>query len=156
MGIDLLWLLLPVAAISGWYAASRTRARGRAMGASGSISPDYFKGINYLLNEQPDKAIDIFIKLLEVDSETVEIDGEQIPLEMEPTTSIASMLSEQNPLWRDLKAFFAGDLARTRDGLVSLEPYRPGRIPIVFVHGTFSSSTSSPSPRASTAARASG
>ena len=29
-------------------------------------------GLNYLLNEQPDKAVDIFIKLLDVDSETVE------------------------------------------------------------------------------------
>lgn len=36
------------------------------------FSPDYFKGLNYLLNEQPDKAIDVFIGLLEVNSETVE------------------------------------------------------------------------------------
>jgi lipopolysaccharide assembly protein B len=36
------------------------------------ISPVYFKGLNYLLNEQPDKAIDLFIKLLDVDSDTVE------------------------------------------------------------------------------------
>lgn len=36
------------------------------------FSSDYFKGLNYLLNEEPDKAIDIFIKLIEVDNETVE------------------------------------------------------------------------------------
>lgn len=36
------------------------------------LSPEYFKGLNYLLNEQPDKAIDVFIRLLEVNSETVE------------------------------------------------------------------------------------
>lgn len=75
------------------------------------------------------------------DGETVEIAGRQIPLEMEPTSSIASMLAEENPVWRELKAFFAGDYARIRDGLVSLEPYRPGRIPVVLVHGTFSSGT---------------
>lgn len=34
--------------------------------------PAYYKGLNFLLNEQPDKAIDVFINLLEVDSETVE------------------------------------------------------------------------------------
>lgn len=34
--------------------------------------PDYFKGLNYLINEQPDKAIEVFVKMLEVDSETVE------------------------------------------------------------------------------------
>lgn len=74
------------------------------------------------------------------DGESVEIDGRDVPLEMEPTSAIASMMAEQNPFWRDLKRFFVGDLARERDGLVSLEPYRPGRIPVVLVHGTFSSS----------------
>lgn len=37
-----------------------------------AFNPAYFKGLNYLLNEQPDKAIDVFIGLLEVNSETVE------------------------------------------------------------------------------------
>jgi len=37
-----------------------------------SLSKEYFTGLNYLLNEEPDKAIDSFISLLEVDSETVE------------------------------------------------------------------------------------
>ena len=32
----------------------------------------YFKGLNFLLNEQPDKAIEVFIRVLEVNSETVE------------------------------------------------------------------------------------
>ncbi|MCR9094443.1 MAG: alpha/beta hydrolase [bacterium] len=73
------------------------------------------------------------------DGETVEIEGRTVPLEMEPTSSIASMMTDRNPLWRDLKRFFAGDLAQARDGLVSLDPYRPGRIPVVLVHGTFSS-----------------
>jgi lipopolysaccharide biosynthesis regulator YciM len=68
--IELLLLLLPVAAASGWWAANRSDA-GR--GASGSSSdPSFFRGLNYLLNEQPDKAIDVFLKLAEVDGETVE------------------------------------------------------------------------------------
>lgn len=33
---------------------------------------DYFTGLNYLLNEQPDKAVDIFLKLLKADEDTVE------------------------------------------------------------------------------------
>lgn len=32
----------------------------------------YFRGLNHLLNEEPDKAIDVFIEMLEVDSDTVE------------------------------------------------------------------------------------
>jgi lipopolysaccharide biosynthesis regulator YciM len=68
--IELLWLLLPVAAASGWYAASRESNR-RAKRLS-SISSDYFKGLNYLINEQPDKAIEVFIKMVEVDEDTLE------------------------------------------------------------------------------------
>jgi lipopolysaccharide assembly protein B len=33
---------------------------------------DYFTGLNYLLNEQPDKAVDVFIKLIKADEETIE------------------------------------------------------------------------------------
>jgi lipopolysaccharide biosynthesis regulator YciM len=69
---EILWLLLPVAAASGWLAATRG-TRGRPHGpARPSLRSDYFKGLNYLLNEQPDKAIEVFVKVLEVDSETVE------------------------------------------------------------------------------------
>ena len=40
--------------------------------AENQLTREYVVGLNYLLNEQPDKAVDVFIKLLEVDSETVE------------------------------------------------------------------------------------
>ncbi|WP_198265545.1 lipopolysaccharide assembly protein LapB [sulfur-oxidizing endosymbiont of Gigantopelta aegis] len=36
------------------------------------LSSDYFKGLNYLLNEQTDKAIDVFVGMLEVGEETVD------------------------------------------------------------------------------------
>lgn len=68
---DLLWLLLPLAAASGWYAARRDQRR-QATPKDGGLSPDYFRGINYLLNEQPDKAIEVFTQMLEVNTETVE------------------------------------------------------------------------------------
>ncbi len=72
----LLWLLLPVAATSGWFAARRgLRAQetvSRPSLTRRRLSSDYLQGLNYLLNEQPDKAIDVFIKLIDVDSETVE------------------------------------------------------------------------------------
>jgi lipopolysaccharide assembly protein B len=68
---DLLWLLLPLAAASGWYAAHRDQRR-VASSKDGGLSPEYFRGINYLLNEQPDKAIEVFTQMLEVNTETVE------------------------------------------------------------------------------------
>ena len=69
--LELLWLLLPAAAASGWIAARRSAARPREQGPR-ERDPAYFRGLNYLLNEQPDKAIDVFVQMLEVDSETVE------------------------------------------------------------------------------------
>jgi lipopolysaccharide assembly protein B len=68
---ELLWLLLPVAAASGWVAARRSQQRAAERPAP-EHAPAYFMGLNYLLNEQPDKAIDVFVQMLEVDSETVE------------------------------------------------------------------------------------
>ncbi len=67
-----LWpLLLPAAAFSGWWIAKRHDSV-KEIDASNQLSREYVVGLNYLLNEQPDKAVDVFIKLLEVDSETVE------------------------------------------------------------------------------------
>ena len=65
----LFWLLLPVAAASGWFLAKYDRHR-RAQARD--LPTAYFKGLNFLLNEQPDKAIEVFVQALEVNSETVE------------------------------------------------------------------------------------
>ncbi len=69
---DFLWLLLPLAAGTGWLAGRYGKHRRDSAAAADDLRSNYFKGINYLLNEQPDKAIEVFIKVLEVDSETVE------------------------------------------------------------------------------------
>ena len=69
--IDLLWLLLPLAAASGWLAARLDQKRHPGRTAK-ELPSAYFKGLNFLLNEQPDKAIEVFIQMLEVDSDTVE------------------------------------------------------------------------------------
>ncbi len=67
-----LWpMLLPAAAFSGWWIARRNYVV-KEPNKSNHLSREYVVGLNYLLNEQPDKAVDVFIKLLEVDSETVE------------------------------------------------------------------------------------
>jgi lipopolysaccharide assembly protein B len=67
-----LWpMLLPAAAFSGWWIARRNYAV-KQPDESNQLSREYVVGLNYLLNEEPDKAVDIFIKLLEVDSDTVE------------------------------------------------------------------------------------
>jgi len=60
MEIELWWLLaLPAFFALGWF-ASRLDARGNRR-ASAQMPDAYFKGLNFLLNEQPDKAIDAFV-----------------------------------------------------------------------------------------------
>lgn len=64
-------LLLPVAAATGWYLARRA---GRRPGqADAAVNADYLTGLNHLVNEDADKAIQVFTRLLEVDQDTVEI-----------------------------------------------------------------------------------
>ena len=69
--MEWLFLLLPIAAMSGWLSA-RKHYKKPSNPKQSYFDPEYFKGLNYLLNEEPDKAIDVFIRLLEVNSETVE------------------------------------------------------------------------------------
>ena len=74
------------------------------------------------------------------DAEAVLIDRQPVPLETESTASLAYMLSGL-PVWEfEFGGFLRGNmLDRSPSRLVALEPYRPGRIPVVFVHGTASS-----------------
>jgi lipopolysaccharide biosynthesis regulator YciM len=69
--LELLFLLLPLAAASGWWIARRDAAT--HPGEPLSAAPALFRGLNYLLNEQPNKAIDVLVKLAEVDGEVAEI-----------------------------------------------------------------------------------
>ena len=72
MGLELLFLLLPIAALSGWWTGRRSVPKADSQDYP-LFSADYFKGLNYLLNEQPDKAIDVFVRMLDVDGNTIDI-----------------------------------------------------------------------------------
>ncbi len=70
----------------------------------------------------------------------VSLDGYSVPLELEPTAALAETLAEGRPWELELSAFFGTLLNVHRPlQLVAREPYRPGVIPVVFVHGTASS-----------------
>jgi lipopolysaccharide biosynthesis regulator YciM len=69
--LDWIWPAFALAFLCG-VLLTRWWLLGRVKGDS-KVNQDYFKGLNFLLNEEPDKAIEVFIKALEVDSETVEL-----------------------------------------------------------------------------------
>lgn len=67
----IVFLLVVAAGLAGWFLARWTRSGHRHLPAR-FASAEYFKGLNFLLNEEPDKAIEVFIRMAEVDSDTVE------------------------------------------------------------------------------------
>jgi lipopolysaccharide biosynthesis regulator YciM len=64
-------LLIPLFFGLGW-AAARVDMR-QVVHESRALPRSYFQGLNFLLNEQPDKAIDSFLEVARVDSQTVEL-----------------------------------------------------------------------------------
>lgn len=72
MEIELWWLLaLPGFFILGWIAA-RIDIK-QLVNESRALPHSYFKGLNFLLNEQPDQAIEAFIEAARIDPETIEM-----------------------------------------------------------------------------------
>ena len=61
--------LLLFAIFAGWLLGRMgTGSSGDARKETGGIFHDYFVGLNYLLNDEPDEAIDTFIKALEINT----------------------------------------------------------------------------------------
>jgi len=74
MGDFELWWLLPIPALffaMGWIAA-RIDIK-HLLRESRALPLSYFRGLNFLLNEQPDKAIESFIEVVKVDPQTIDL-----------------------------------------------------------------------------------
>jgi len=72
MEAEIWWLLaIPVLFGLGWIAA-RVDIR-QLVSESRTLPRAYFKGLNHLLNDQPDKAIDAFIEIVTLDPETADM-----------------------------------------------------------------------------------
>lgn len=70
-GHNFFWLVIPVAVVTGWLIAKFEYSR-NLKNKNIDFPSAYFKGLNYLLNEEPDKAIEVFVQVLEVNTETIE------------------------------------------------------------------------------------
>jgi lipopolysaccharide assembly protein B len=79
MSVDLLVALF-VAAAAGWLVAQFRFGRDRPRPqvprgerpAPQQLNEEYLKGLSFLLNEEPDKALEVFLRMVDVDNETVE------------------------------------------------------------------------------------
>ncbi|MCX8650637.1 lipopolysaccharide assembly protein LapB [Gilliamella sp. B2776] len=68
---ELLFLLLPIAAAYGWYMGDRN-AKQKYINQSNRLSREYVDGLNFLLSNQQDKAVDLFLDMLKEDEGTLE------------------------------------------------------------------------------------
>ena len=74
------------------------------------------------------------------DPDRVSIAGQTIPIEAEPSAALAYTLSAPAMWAAEYSGFFRAEaLGDLPSQLGAIEPYRPGRFPVVFVHGTASS-----------------
>ncbi len=64
-------LLIPACLMTGWILRSRIQHRINLKRLN-RYNTTYFRGLNYLLNEQPDKAIEVFLKIARLESGAVE------------------------------------------------------------------------------------
>ncbi|UYA60702.1 Lipopolysaccharide assembly protein LapB [Pectobacterium sp. F1-1] len=69
--LELLFLLLPVAAAYGWYMGRRSAQQDKDQ-ESNRLSREYVTGVNFLLSNQQDKAVELFLDMLKDDSNTFE------------------------------------------------------------------------------------
>jgi pimeloyl-ACP methyl ester carboxylesterase len=70
----------------------------------------------------------------------VTVNQQSVPLEVESSAALAYTLAE-SPVWKqEIEGFLAGaGVIDEKTRLAALTPYKPGRIPVVLVHGTASS-----------------
>lgn len=138
MEIESWWLLaIPLFFGLGWFAARidlrHTPRRG------GDLPDAYFRGLNFLLNEQPDKAIDAFIDVVKLDPGTIELHfalgnlfrrrGEtdraiRVHLNLAERRDLDARQREQALFELGQDYLKAGLLDRAEDAFVRLEPSR--------------------------------
>lgn len=71
--LNLLWLLLPVAFVFGWWAGRRSAGdSGNRVQLDPQHESSYLRGLNYLIHEEQDKAIELFVGISEPDQEMIE------------------------------------------------------------------------------------
>src|SRR5207302_3738315 len=72
-------------------------------------------------------------------TQAVKINGQPIPLQADLTTPLAYFLSRTDLNGIEYEGFLSADKLQKRSGIYMFEPYQPGKIPVVMVHGLLSS-----------------
>jgi lipopolysaccharide biosynthesis regulator YciM len=97
------WLLVLFAAVACGYLLGRLDGRKRQSRKLDGLSQQYLQGLNFLLNEQPDKAVEVLVTSLDVTEQTLDTHLSLARLfrkrgEFDRATRIHSMLLESGKL----------------------------------------------------------
>lgn len=68
--VEILLLLLPLAFLAGWRASRKKLIKNQRK--QQQLSGHFVKGVNFLLNEEPDKALEVFLNYPDIDEYTAE------------------------------------------------------------------------------------
>jgi pimeloyl-ACP methyl ester carboxylesterase len=71
--------------------------------------------------------------------QTAMVEGRKVPLECDLTTPLAYGLSKSEAYLLQYEGFLSADKLKHKTGIYMLEPYQPGKIPVLFIHGLLSS-----------------
>src|SRR5205814_6834344 len=71
--------------------------------------------------------------------QSVDVRGHTVPLETDLTTPLAYYLAKSGLQNIEYQLFVSPDKIGDRAGIRMLEPYQPGKIPVLLVHGLLSS-----------------
>src|SRR5437773_11468704 len=117
MEIELWWLLaLTVLFFALGWVAARIDIK-HLLRESRALPLSYFRGLNFLLNEQPDKAIESFIEVVKVDPQTIDLHFALGNLfrrqgEMDPAIRLHKSLTDHVDLPADTSQAAAFELAQ--------------------------------------------
>ena len=70
-----------------------------------------------------------------LNGQNIDINGHAVPLESDLTTPLAYFLKQQKLDGMGEAAYLRPDRYRDRAGFYLMEPYQPGKIPVILVHG---------------------
>ena len=73
--------------------------------------------------------------------QTTQVNGTAVPLESDLTTPLAYGLSKSEAYLLQYEGFLSADKLQHKTGIYMLEPYQPGKIPVLLVHGLLSAPT---------------
>ena len=103
--IELLFLLLPIAAAYGWYMGHRSAQKDRE-DFSNKLSRDYVTGVNFLLSNQTEKAVDLFLNMLQKQEAENEIESDS---QFEAELTLGNLFRSRGEVDRALRVHQALD-----------------------------------------------